>query len=191
MASIEKLKSLYNLEDEFERCFSSNNEDFLELYKIMVKSSENLVHRRQKVNTFFITIIGSLLSIASFLLKTIAIDSELFRVILYSFSLVGMFLCVSWYNLIDNYGKLNKAKFDVILKLEKKFGARIYLAEWVALGKGMNPKKYKSFTSTEKNIPICFLTLIVLSILGIMCISYDLIPQLLEKLGLLLNKLKC
>jgi hypothetical protein len=42
---------------------------------------------------------------------------------------VGLLFCNSWRNLIDNYGKLNKAKFDVILRLEKEFGAQIYSAE--------------------------------------------------------------
>ncbi len=75
-------------------------------------------------------------------------------------------LCISWRNLIDNYGKLNKAKFDVILTLEKKLSAQIYQAEWIALGKGLRPDKYRSFTSTEKNVPLYFgILLIVLTVI--------------------------
>lgn len=162
LTAIKKLKSLYDFKDEFDKCFSSNNTDFFNLYKIMIESSENLIQRRQKTNAFFITVIGSLLLIASFLLKMITISNGSFKIILYGFPIVIILLCKSWYNLIDNYGKLNKAKFDVILQLEKKFGAQIYSAEWVALGKGIRPKKYKSFTSTEKNVPKYFGTLIVL-----------------------------
>ena len=55
-----------------------------------------------------------------------------------------------------------QAKFDVILRLEESLSARMYSAEWIALGKGMRPKKYKSFTSTEKNVPMCFAVLILL-----------------------------
>ena len=128
----------------------------------MIESSESLIQRRQKTNTFFITVIGGLLSIAGFLIKIVTIDSGSLRIILYGFPAVSILLCKSWYNLIGNYGKLNKAKFDVILQLEKKLGAQIYSAEWIALGKGMRPKKYKSFTSTEKNVPLYFILLIVL-----------------------------
>jgi len=159
-ASADKLKSIYDLKDEFNACFKSKNKDTLELYKLMIDSSESLIQRRQKTNAFFITAIGSLLAIAGFLVKTGVINSGTFG-ILYGFPIVSILLCISWYNLIDNYGKLNKAKFDVILRLEQQLGAQIYSAEWVALGKGMRPKKYKSFTSTEKNVPLYFILLIV------------------------------
>jgi hypothetical protein len=87
--------------------------------------------------------------------------------ILYGFALVALLLCNSWSNLIDNYGKLNKAKFDVILRLEKNLSAQIYSAEWVSLGKGLRPKKYQSFTSTERHVPLFFAILIgVLTLVG-------------------------
>lgn len=155
-----RLKSLYELKEEFDGCFSENNKDVFDLYKLMIESSESLIQRRQKTNAFFITAIGSLLAIAGLLVKTGAISSGSVG-ILYGFSVVGMLLCNSWRNLIDNYGKLNKAKFDVILRLEKDLSSQIYSAEWVALGKGLRPKKYKSFTSTEKNVPLFFGLLIV------------------------------
>ena len=158
--SITRLKSLYDMFDEFNHCFSPDNKDAFELYKLMIESSESLIQRRQKINAFFITVIGSLLAIAGLLVKTKAINSGSFG-ILYGFSVTGLLLCNSWRNLIDNYGKLNKAKFDVILRLERDLSAQIYSAEWVALGKGMRPKKYKSFTSTEKNVPLYFGLLIV------------------------------
>lgn len=166
-SSAERLKSLYDLKDEFEACFSSDDKDTLELYKIMLESSESLIQRRQKTNAFFITVIGSLLAIAGLLVKTGAINSGSFG-ILYGFSVVGLLLCNSWRNLIDNYGKLNNAKFDVILRLEKELGSQIYSAEWMALGKGLRPKKYKSFTSTEKNVPLYFgLLIIALTLIAI------------------------
>lgn len=165
--SKKRLKLLYELKDEFDSCFSESDTDTFELYKLMIESSESLIQRRQKTNAFFITAIGSLLAIAGLLVKTGAISTGSVS-ILYGFSVVGMLLCNSWRNLIDNYGKLNKAKFDVILRLEKNFTAQIYSAEWVALGKGLRPSKYKSFTSTEKNVPLFFgLLIVVLTLIGI------------------------
>ncbi len=164
--SIAELKSLYDLEEEFDECFSSDSEDTFDLYKLMIDSSESLIQRRQKTNAFFITAIGSLLAIAGLLVKTGSISSDSIG-ILYGFSVVGLLLCNSWRNLIDNYGKLNKAKFDVILRLEKSLGSQIYSAEWVSLGKGLRPNKYKSFTSTEKNVPLFFgLLIVVLTIIA-------------------------
>lgn len=162
---IKKIKSIYNFDDEFSQSFELLEEQqVIALYKIMVDSSERLIERRQKTNAFFITVIGSLLAIATLLSETDMLIGKS-RVILYGFSVVGLLLCNSWRNLIDNYGKLNKAKFDVILRLEKELGAQIYQAEWIALGKGKRPDKYKSFTNTEKNVPLFFgLLIIVLTV---------------------------
>lgn len=156
-----KLKPLYDLKEEFDGCFKAdlNRESALELYKIMIDSSEKLMQRRQSTSAFFITVIGSLLAIAGFMAKSEALCSGSVW-LLYGFSITGMLLCNSWRNLLDNYGKLNKAKFDVILRLEKTLAAEIYSAEWVALGKGLRPKKYRSFTNTEQNVPTYFCLLI-------------------------------
>ncbi|MFH1851465.1 MAG: hypothetical protein ABIA75_03895 [Candidatus Neomarinimicrobiota bacterium] len=158
----EKLKLLYDYKNEFDSCFSSDSEDVLDLYKIMLESSEALIQRRQKTNAFFITALGSLIAISGFLTKSDALRLNTLWV-LYGFSIIGMLLCNSWRNLLDNYGKLNKAKYDVILQLEKKLGAQIYNAEWISLGKGLRPEKYRSFTATEKNVPLYFSLLIALA----------------------------
>ncbi|MBI5055019.1 MAG: hypothetical protein HZB61_00170 [Nitrospirae bacterium] len=157
-----KLKPYYDLEAEFSECFKKKGgTSTLDLYKLMIESSESLIQRRQKTNAFFITAIGSLLAIAGLMVKTGALHSGTIW-LLYGFSVVGFLLCNSWRNLIDNYGKLNKAKFDVILRLEQDLDAQIYAAEWVSLGKGLRPRKYKSFTSTEKNVPLYFAMLILI-----------------------------
>lgn len=163
-----KLKPHYDLEEEFGECFKSKDgTSTLELYKLMIDSSESLIQRRQKTNAFFITAIGSLLAIAGLMVKAGALHSGTIW-LLYGFSVVGLLLCNSWRNLIDNYGKLNKAKFDVILRLEEGLDAQIYAAEWVSLGKGLRPSKYRSFTSTEKNVPLYFgLLIVVLTVIAV------------------------
>jgi len=155
----QEIEYVYHFQEEFENCFMDESNIF-ELYKLMIDSSEKLIQRRQSTNTFFITIIGLLLSIAGFLFQSQGADNNT-PSILYGFSVIGILLCVAWHNLIDNYGKLNRAKFDVILRLEQRLGSRIYSAEWIALGKGLRPQKYKSFTLTEKRIPIYFSVLII------------------------------
>lgn len=163
-----KLKPHYDLEEEFKECFrKKDGASTLDLYKLMIESSESLIQRRQKTNAFFITAIGSLLAIAGLMVKTGALHSGTIW-LLYGFSVVGLLLCNSWRNLIDNYGRLNKAKFDVILRIEQDLDAQIYAAEWVSLGKGLRPSKYRSFTSTEKNVPLYFgLLILVLTIIAV------------------------
>lgn len=156
-----KLSSLYHYDEEFSSLFQTNGQNTEVLYKMMVESSEQLIQRRQKMNAFFITAIGSLIAIAGALTRFGTLKSPIVSFFLTSvFGVVGLLICNSWRNLIENYGKLNTAKFRVILELEKSLSARIFLAEWTALGKGRRPQKYKSFTTTERTVPLWFAILI-------------------------------
>ena len=158
---LKKLSCLYHYDEEFNSFFKKDGKDTETLYKMMVDSSEQLIQRRQRMNAFFITAIGSLVTIAGALLKFGTVKSPTISFFVMAvFGIVGLFLCNSWRNLIDNYGKLNAAKFRVILNLEQTLSAQIFSAEWVALGKGRRPAKYQSFTSTENMVPLWFAVLI-------------------------------
>lgn len=151
-----QLTNIFHFKDEFDACFpDSKSIDVLPLYKEMVASSESLIQRRQRTNAFFISAIGALLAVAGFVVgKGSASASTAW--VLHAFGIAGVLLCRSWHNLIDNYGKLNRAKFDVILRLEHQLPAQAFAAEWISLGKGERRSKYRSFTSTEKSVPWLF-----------------------------------
>lgn len=158
---IGKLCDVYHFSVEFNSFFKGKGPDTKTLYKLMVRSSEELIQRRQKMNAFFITAIGSLMAIAGALAKFgTNKSSAISYVVLSGFGVTGLLLCNSWRKLIDNYGKLNEAKYKVILKLEENLSAQIFSAEWAALGKGLRPKKYQSFTSSENMVPLWFSILI-------------------------------
>ena len=40
--------------------------------------------------------------------------------------------------------------------MEQQLPARVFAAEWVALGRGENPEKYKPFARTEETTPLVF-----------------------------------
>lgn len=165
---LKKLYGLYHYDEEFNSFFQENGKDTEVLYKMMVDSSEQLIQRRQRLNAFFITAIGSLIAIAGALAKFGTVKSPTISfLVMCIFGIIGLLLCNSWRNLIDNYGKLNAAKFRVILKLEQSLSAQIFSAEWAALGKGQRPQKYQSFTSTENMVPLCFAILIFILLLFI------------------------
>ena len=156
--NIGEIREAYELSEEFNVCFDEDVQDkaqLLELYRIMVESSEQLIQRRQITNGFFITVIGAIIAASGFLVKEEVLGET--SILFLTFPLlIGLLMCRSWKNLIDNYGKLNTGKFKVIHKIEQSFDARIFAAEWVALGKGLRKQKYRSFTSTEQNVPNLF-----------------------------------
>lgn len=135
-----------------------------DLYKIMVQSSESLVSRRQGVNTFFLTINGALLTASGIIVQSSSGD-RLNGVGIAVLAVTGAILCAAWRSLITSFGQLNGGKFRVINTIERYLKAAIYAAEWEALGRGENPKIYRSFTSREIWVPNALLVLYILTAL--------------------------
>lgn len=134
----------------------------LDLYKMMVESSEGLVSRRQGVNTFFLTINGALLTASGIIVQSS--DAErLGGVGVAVLAGAGAILCLAWRSLIISFGQLNRGKFQVINTIERYLKAAIYAAEWEALGRGENPRVYRSFTSREIWVPNALLALYILA----------------------------
>lgn len=140
----------------------SESQQALDLYKVMVQSSESLVGRRQGVNTFFLTMNGALLT-ASGLIVQASDNSELAAVGIVVLSIAGVVLCAAWRSLIISFGQLNAGKFTVINTIERYLTAAIYAAEWEALGRGEDPDVYRSFTSREIWVPNASIVIHVLA----------------------------
>lgn len=127
----------------------------VELYKLMVASSESLVTRRQGVNTFFLTINGAILTAAGLIISNQS-DGQLQALGLAVLTVTGAVLALAWRSLIRSFGQLNTGKFAVINRIEEILPVAVYLAEWKALEEGKNPKKYRTFTSREVWTPNAF-----------------------------------
>ena len=128
----------------------------VELYKLMVASSESLVARRQGVNTFFLTINGAILTAAGLIVSNKS-ESHVQALGIAVIAAAGALLAAAWRSLIRSFGQLNTGKFAVINRIEEVLlPAAVYLAEWKALDEGRNPKKYRTFTSREVWTPNAF-----------------------------------
>lgn len=161
----ENLKKIYDLSEEFECCFRENfasAKETFELYQILVETSEELIKRRQIVSGFFTTLTFGIFAGIGLFVSEDLISSDR-RWVLSVPALFGAFLCWSWHQTLDNFGKLNSGKYRVIQRIEKDLPAAVFTAEWYALGDGRRPKKYKSFTNTEKRVPLVVLALFLLS----------------------------
>jgi hypothetical protein len=152
--SLGRLKSIYEFSEEFDGCFpeSVQRGELLDIYRIMLGTSEQLINRRQVASGFFLTIIGAFLAAAGYLYDDMGANKA-FSTVALAGSLLLALICRSWHNLLVNYGRLNKAKFRVLSKMEAMLGIRAFDAEWLALGKGVRKNKYQSFTATEAFVP--------------------------------------
>lgn len=173
----EFIKDIYNAKTEFPATLfpkviniekTADISMLFEQYKIMLNTSEQLVERRNKTNTFFLSANGFLVS-ALGLLTYFKDSSSLSFAYLSLTGIVGILLCIAWKSLLESYGKLNKGKFRVINELEKLFPSSPFAAEWVALGKGEFPTIYKSFTESEGRIPYIFSGVYFIYIFCLIC----------------------
>jgi hypothetical protein len=145
----------------------------LDLYKIMVQSSESLVGRRQSVNTFFLTMNGALLTGSGIIVQNSG-SNKVGALGIAVLSLAGVILCAAWRSLIVSFGQLNGGKFVVINSLERHLRAAIYAAEWVALGSGKDPSVYRSFTSREIWVPTSLFFLHLTALIAALAVNVGL-----------------
>jgi hypothetical protein len=141
---------------------ATDRAQLLEQYKLMVQTSEALVARRQGTNTFFLTANGVLLTALGLFVRQGA-DPRRHSAVIAIFCLTGLIISWAWRSLLISFGQLNKGKFAVILRMEKRLVASIFDAEWEALGRGSDPKVYRSFTESESRVPMIFMSIYVLA----------------------------
>ena len=96
------------------------------------------------------------------------IDAQLQTAGLMALTVAGLILALAWRSLLVSFGQLNTGKFEVINELEKLLPAAIYSAEWIALGEGKDPKKYRSFTAREVWVPTVFFVIYCVSAIALL-----------------------
>ena len=153
----------------------SFNDDvkLLEQYKIYVKTSEDLVKRKQTVNGFYVTLnsvlLGAIISILCAVGDLPLLGSVNICWIISCFAaIIGVVICYSWLSILDSYSTLNSSKMKVIINIEKHLALNLYDTEWAFVTQKLGNKRYKSFSQKEKFIAYLFGSLyIILVALGI------------------------
>lgn len=122
--------------------------------------------RRMLANGFFLTMNTTLASILGYMYDKLAEDK---RAVLIFMSVVGIVLAATWFFNIRSYKRLNKAKYEVINKMEEDLPYQNFTDEWESLkGKpadetdGMRKRwlkykdRYTDLTNIEGTVPIVF-----------------------------------
>lgn len=149
-----------------------NQNALLEQYKLFLQTSEDLVNRRQTVNSFYISINSALIAIMG-LLFAMQFGQKAKLIIGFIFCVVGIILSISWSKILNCYGNLNSSKMKIISSIEKQLPLSLFDAEWAALSDKLNKKKYVSFTESEKTIPRLFGLLYFLVIVFIIVVFFS------------------
>jgi hypothetical protein len=128
----------------------------LELYKLYVEMADHISDRREKANSFFLTINTALVALLAKDAFGSAPATPRFLEVLVP--LAAVVLCYLWYRIIRSYRDINSAKFKVVHRIECLLPIRPYDAEWETVGRGKNANLYLPFTHIEIAVPWLFLT---------------------------------
>lgn len=116
--------------------------------------SNAISDRRTNMNNIFLTLNSILVALITFQFEKKSMG----------YAVVGIVICIIWLVNLDNYKKLNSAKFKIINQLEKELSANIFDYEWELIGRGESGKKYKRMSSVEKWIPYIFIAIYLVDI---------------------------
>ena len=128
----------------------------IEQYKLYVETAEKNSSRRLTANSFFLTINTGLSALMGYMTSFKGIDSVVAQI---AVPAAGIILSYFWYRLIISYREMNRAKFKVIHEMEEKLPFRAFEAEWEAVDRGKNSKKYRPYTNIESAVPWVFIAI--------------------------------
>ena len=143
-----------------------NKDVIMEQYKMFVQTSEDLVSRKQAVNTFYVTLnsilLGGIVSVFCALPDFLTGHSYLIYLLTVFLSAIGVTVCLSWITLLYSYSDLNSSKMAIISCIEEHLALKLFDTEWAILTRTIGNKKYKSFTVKEVAIAWIFFALYII-----------------------------
>lgn len=136
----------------------------LELYKLYVEMADRISARRERANSFFLTVNAALLAI---LVRDIEAAADVRRFVSgLLLPAAASTLCFLWYRIVRSYRDLNSAKFKVIHVMESQLPMRPYDAEWESVERGKNADLYLPFSHVEIAVPWVFIAFYAVVIVG-------------------------
>lgn len=129
-------------------------EILLAQWQTCVEMANDVSKRRDKMNNLFVT-----LNIAIIAAITYVWDTKTLFLIC-----TGIVVCIVWILFIRNFRELNRVKFKVINMIEILLPVHAFSEEWNLLTKS---KKYIEGTTLEKTMPVVFIFVYVLVLLGL------------------------
>ena len=138
---------------------SENQEIILAQWQTCVEMANSVSQRRDAMNNIFVTLNLAIIAAVSLIwdIKTIFVLTA------------GIVICAIWIVFVNNFKMLNKAKFQVINRIEQQLPFAPFKDEWVELKKS---RKYRDGTKLEKIIPITFICLYLVAIVAIVIMKY-------------------
>lgn len=142
----------------------------MEAYKLAVEMADRISARRAVANAFFLTVNTTLVAVVG--LRPAGCDSVLPSI---AVCIAGVVVAACWWFLLQNYRRLNEAKFVVINGIENKYlPVKVFKDEWALLagedppvGRAVKVKAgLKQLGGVERIVPCVFALLYIALIIG-------------------------
>jgi len=123
-------------------------------YELAVEMADRISVRRGLANSFFLTA------------NTAVVALLAAQQVRWYLPVAGLALSISWWMLLKSYRDLNKAKFEVILRMEEHLPVRLYASEWEQLRGGSRGRgQYRELWAIERIVPLIFATIYLAELL--------------------------
>lgn len=142
-----------------------------EEYKMLVEDTARITDRRKAESNLFTTINSIFLTAVAILLKDSGLQSWSITAGSIVIVAAGITISRTWENMIDNYRKLSKLRFQVLWEMEENDlpdSVKIYHREQELYPRDEDGKQVVSkglFADTEKRLPRVFMSLYIITLL--------------------------
>ncbi len=170
-AKEQKVKNKFNVK---EYNFAQTAVDPFEEYKFFAGITDKLSQRRQQTHTIFKGILTALLALIYFFVKDTNMKDLALALPVCLVSVLGIFVCIVWNNIISNYKELIGLRFKILMEMEKHLEGSVgmYNIEWDYFSSKNSTKEPFKFSIQEKVLPLIFGIVFVFMGIGIFFLKY-------------------
>ena len=142
-----------------------------EEYKMLVEDTAKQIDRRKTESNLFTTINSIFLTAVAILLKDSGLDNWAIAAGATVIVIAGITISKTWEDMIDNYRKLSKLRYQVLWEMEENDlpdSVKIYHREQALYPRDEEGKQVVTkgiFVDTEKRLPRVFIFLYIISFL--------------------------
>jgi hypothetical protein len=133
------------------------------LYELYLGTAEKVSDRRANANSWMLTVNSAIVALYGYLqADKLSVNEGQKAVWLLAIPATGLIVCVAWRALLGSYRQLNRAKFEVLQKLEGLFPVQPFTREQEIY----RIHRRKGLAAVERSIPACFFFLYVVILIA-------------------------
>ena len=127
----------------------------LALFELYLATTEKVGDRRAQANAWMLSVNSAIVALYGYLQADkdkVALGATQKAVWLWAIPAAGAIVCFAWWALLASYRKLNRAKFEVLMQLEKELPVALFTREEEIY----RAEKRRPLSQIESAIPACF-----------------------------------